>query len=702
MSQRSQVAKRGSSPMAQCSAAWAAPARSTSPSPASRSSRHRPPDRGRAQGARGKVERLLPEHLTAGRTPFDEGDDLLGDIDLTEGQPTRPPVPVSELLDDADVGDLAGGGGVARVTGRHGGHAELEVEGVHQPGLASVDVDGAGVGGAVCPAGVDGAHHPARAGLDQLDRGASDGADVGQVAGAVAGGPVPPARPPPQQAFAHEGLEDRPGPGAEEIEVPLDEGQLLGGGAQVGTQHVGVVRIEDGGLDRTAEQRLGVVDQVGVEGVVAGDEHAEGVLRASARSTDLLPERGARPREPRHRAPHRARPRRCRARARWWRRARPAARSADRPRWRVVPRAGSHRDRRPRAGRVAGSTSASSSAAASATCSAPRRDRTNANVRTCSTTRSARRSAVSEVAARRTGAPCSPTNDVRGGSHNAMRDLSAWRGVLAHRPHGEPGQAGGCRLGRGHRRRRKDEGRARPVCGTHPTKAPQDVGDVGAEDPAIVVALVDDHVGERAEEARPSRVVAEQRPVQHVGIGEDVLRVVARPLPLLADAVPVVGRQADVETEVEQRGELVVREGLGGREVEDRRAPLGPRAAGVADRRQCGQLVGQRLAGCGAGRQHDVLAAVSRVRCEDLVPPRTADAAQRERRDHLGRSPPRPVASIASGGGRTSRWVSRPSRTCPAESRRPGPETSGARWSSSWVTERFSQSAPTGPRLRRP
>ena len=56
-------------------------------------------------------------------------------------------------------------------------------------------------------------------------------------------------------------------------------------------QHVGVVGVEDRRLDRRAEQRLGVGDEVGVERVVAGDQHAEGVLRAAAGPPDLLPER---------------------------------------------------------------------------------------------------------------------------------------------------------------------------------------------------------------------------------------------------------------------------------------------------------------------------------------------------------------------------------------------------------------------------
>ena len=57
----------------------------------------------------------------------------------------------------------------------------------------------------------------------------------------------------------------------------------------------------------------------------------------------------------------------------------------------------------------------------------------NASVRTPSTTRSASRSAVSDDAARRTGAPCSPVREVNGGSQSAT---ATW-------PRGEPSSTTG-------------------------------------------------------------------------------------------------------------------------------------------------------------------------------------------------------------------------------------------------------------------
>ncbi len=60
-----------------------------------------------------------------------------------------------------------------------------------------------------------------------------------------------------------------------------------------GPEDVGVVGVEDVGLDGLAEERLRVGDQVGVERVVAGDHHAEGVPGAATGPADLLPQCGA-------------------------------------------------------------------------------------------------------------------------------------------------------------------------------------------------------------------------------------------------------------------------------------------------------------------------------------------------------------------------------------------------------------------------
>ena len=202
--------------------------------------------------------------------------------------------------------------------------------------------------------------------------------------------------------------------------VVLGQRQLGRGADELRAQHVGVGRVEHAPLHRRAEQRVRVVHEVGVQGVVAGHEHHERLVARPAGASGLLPERRPRAREPGHH--HRVEPGDVHAELERVRRrhAQQLAPDAALPPAPAAPRAGSRpryaatRDARP------GSTSASTRARVSAVSSAPRRERTNASVRAPSTTRSASIRAVSAPADRRTGAPFSPvTSASSGGSHNA-------------------------------------------------------------------------------------------------------------------------------------------------------------------------------------------------------------------------------------------------------------------------------------------
>ena len=106
----------------------------------------------------------------------------------------------------------------------------------------------------VCAAaGVDGAEQPARARLDDLDGRAARAADVGQVGGALPPRPVPAGGRGGAAARARRaGGSSSAAAGPKSAEVGLGERDLGGGGAQVRGQDVGVVRVEDGRLDRRA------------------------------------------------------------------------------------------------------------------------------------------------------------------------------------------------------------------------------------------------------------------------------------------------------------------------------------------------------------------------------------------------------------------------------------------------------------------
>ena len=266
-------------------------------------------------------------------------------------------------------------------------------------------------------------------------------------------GPVQPGRaaaqqPAVDQVVGHLGR--RPAPNSGQV-VVAQRGSSAAAAHRCGREHVRVAGVEHGRLDRLAEQRLGVVDEVGVQRVVAGDQHRQGALPGPAGPAGLLPQRrpGAGPAGEQHRVQpgdvdaelERVGRRRRRA----------AGRTAGRPPAPGAPRAGSRPGRR-RPGRPArGRPRRAAAGRSDDTVSAPRRDRTKASVRTPSATRSASRSAASAVAVRRTGASCSPASSVSGGSQSANSSS----------PRGEPSSVTGDDLAARPAGRRTPPGRRR-------------------------------------------------------------------------------------------------------------------------------------------------------------------------------------------------------------------------------------------------
>ncbi len=146
------------------------------------------------------------------------------------------------------------------------------------------------------------------------------------------------------------------------------------------------------------------------------------------------------------------------------------------------------------------------------------------------------------------------------------------RGVVVHRADRQPGQPSGRHRGFGGGGRGEQEDGVGAVAGAEAAQAADHLGDVRAEDPPVGVALVDDDVAQGAQEGGPARVGREDAAVQHVGVGEDEVGVLADPFALLDRGVAVVDGGPDG---VAERGrefldgaQLVGGEGLGGREVE--------------------------------------------------------------------------------------------------------------------------------------
>ena len=224
-----------------------------------------------------------------------------------------------------------------------------------------------------------------------------------------------------------------------------------------------------------------------------------------------------------------------------------------------------------------------------------------------------------------------------------------------------------------HRGGGQHEGRVGAVRGAQPAQAPQHQRDVGAEDAAVVVALVDHDVAQLAQEPRPAGVPGQHRVVEHVGVGQQPLGVVAGPLPLLRRAVPVVGHGG--QPREAQRGQASAAGRwpapwwARGRARWRPGRPLGRRAPRTSV--SAGSWKATRLAGGRPGGQHDVASGVRRLGRAHLVAPRLDDAALAQRRDHGRVRPRRP------GGGDPVAWPGRSRRAAAGRCRVDGPPRGG-------------------------
>ncbi len=183
------------------------------------------------------------------------------------------------------------------------------------------------------------------------------------------------------------------------------------------------------------------------------------------------------------------------------------------------------------------------------------------------------------------------------------RDLApaARRAVVVDQLERRPDQLLGQPDRVGDRRRGEQEARLGAVGARHPPQPPQHVGDVGAEDAAVGVGLVDDDPAEVGEEVAPALVVGQDADVQHVRVGEDEVAAAADRRPLLARRVAVVDRLAQPgRAQRAQLARLVLGQRLGRVEVEG--AALGVAGDAVEHR----QVEGEALARGGAAGDHQV------------------------------------------------------------------------------------------------
>ncbi len=134
-----------------------------------------------------------------------------------------------------------------------------------------------------------------------------------------------------------------------------------------------------------------------------------------------------------------------------------------------------------------------------------------------------------------------------------------------------------------------------------PAQAAQQVRHVGPEHSSHHVELVDDDVAESHEEVVPALVGREYPRMEHLGIGQDHVRVRPDPGAVGAVGVAVVGGgHYSREVEPPQGAELVLGQGLGGEHQQGR-----CRIAVTVDRLGYGDLEAERLSrGCSRGDRY--------------------------------------------------------------------------------------------------
>ncbi len=137
--------------------------------------------------------------------------------------------------------------------------------------------------------------------------------------------------------------------------------------------------------------------------------------------------------------------------------------------------------------------------------------------------------------------------------------------------------------------------RARAVKFRDARDAAQDVGEMATENPSIGVEFVEDDVTQVLEDARPLGVVRQNTGVQHVGIRENHVAAFANGFARVAGRVAVVSENTEgivkVRRQILKLGELILRERLGGEEVE------GARVGVFKDRVEDREVVAERFSG---------------------------------------------------------------------------------------------------------
>ena len=147
----------------------------------------------------------------------------------------------------------------------------------------------------------------------------------------------------------------------------------------------------------------------------------------------------------------------------------------------------------------------------------------------------------------------------------------AWGRILGHRMCGPTGQLRKRHVRVSHRRRGSDDDRGRAIVGGDAQQAAEDECDMGPEHSAVPVGFVDDDEAEVLEHPGEALVLGQNAAVEHVRVGEDDVRMPSRPVLRDLRGVPVIaGRTHALDDEPFEFGQLIGGQGLRRRDVDRR------------------------------------------------------------------------------------------------------------------------------------
>ncbi len=582
--------------------------------------RQAPPHCAGAQLGGWQVEVDALEHLAGPDAQYLVAGHPVGDLDPPVADRDLVPLRRLQGLDHLQIGV---GPWTGRQVGRtrvlDQGHVRIEVQDGHPQHTALVQVDRTGVHLPVGPHLIDVTDHLPRLRIDDTHRRPTGTPQADLGSRPVAPGPevavITPAQAPGGDVLGQQ-------PGGIHAEPPLGflvvQGCLLAGAAQVRREQDRVAGVDDRLLGRPGEQLPGMGDQEVIERILLRDQHRRCRLAPPPGTPDPLPERSGRPRPAGQH--HRVEARDVDAELQRLRRGHPPQGPVPQPRLQGAPVLGQV------AGPIGGDRPGQGLSLRVMLIGEPfPRDgcdhlgglpapgegqglypRCHEGCQQVGRLLQGRAAPLAVLLER-----WQPQAEVQRAVGRAVDD------DLGDRDAGQRSSVG-ARVADG--RRRQQEPRVGAVALEQTPEPSQYQCDVAAEHPACHMGLVDDDHAATVQHIGPPLVRAEQGGVQEIGVGHDPVGTATHRLPFRPGGVAVEDRRPQPrQPQLSERAQLVVRQRLGRRQLQDHGAIVG------GQHLQRGELEAEALARGRARRQDHMLAVTDPAQRLCLVGPQLGD-----------------------------------------------------------------------------